>query len=185
MLTQAKLPATTRCLDWGDITTQRPTHILSVGKAALDLWHPFGLIQVGTHRGNVFTHHDTLGRHYLIMVIEHPGTLMQLSITGHQAKENMTRDLNAWSLILDGISPTNYKMKSCAGCVKSKRSPHPAGFWDPRLNNVGLCDDHWRRRARYRKKPAKKINPSKAEAQMAGQLEMMPGDGTRVRVPKG
>lgn len=160
--------------------------VLSVGKSALDTWHEFGLILVGANHGDVFRHRTTgtaagVAR---IMVLEHPGAMLQLKFDGRQARENYKRDLGLWRGVLEGGEVS--EPRACGGCLKSKGNwPRVAAYWVDELDGVGLCEDHWRRRARYRVKRAKKPNPSSREAQMAGQLEGFGFVGERAVVAKG
>jgi hypothetical protein len=144
------------------------TNILSVGKAALDLWHEYNLIAVGRHRGCLFTHTN-----HNIMVLEHPGTLMQLSMVGHQAKDNMAGDLLAWRMMLEGEVLPNRQMAECAVCRRKKDSLRREAYhWPVEVDGVGLCDDHKRRMGQLTRRPKKRLNPSSAAAQIAGQEEL-------------
>lgn len=155
-------------------------YVLSVGKAALDLWHEYGLIQVGAHHGCTFQHD---GR--IIMVLLHPGTLLQQTLVGHEAKGQMMTDLLTWGRVLDGQDGDQLpRMSTCAPCLKGKdKRQRRAEFWEPRLDYVGLCDDHWRKRAQIGKKAKPRVEKSSKAAQIPGQGEMIP-DGRRVIVAK-
>lgn len=160
-------------------------HILSVGKAGLDAWHDFGLIKVGANHGDLFTHQTARGS-YTVMVLEHPGTLQQLSTVGHQARDNMKVDLLTWGLVLRGRQPHHPRL--CGGCLRAREPRHRAAVeWVVEMDGVGLCDDHYRRRAQYRRKVPRvaKKDVGKMESQIAGQMEAFPGDGTRLVVSKG
>ncbi len=168
------------------------THVLSVGRAALDTWHDFGLIQVGDHRGTTFeTRGRTDGRLYHIMVIEHPGTLMQQSFVGHTARDHMRDDLMHWRKVLEHrIVAGDLHGKWCVKCAVKRRSQghfpirREAVEWDARVDGVGLCEDHWRRRSqitRVERKP--RVHPSTRTGQISGQGEMVP-DGQHIMVAK-
>lgn len=163
-------------------------HVLSVGKAGLDVWHDFGLIKVGTNHGDLFTHRAVTGHTYTVMVLEHPGTLQQQSIVGHLARDNMVRDLDAWGRVLVGLADTmTLGPTLCGGCLKMREPKHrPAVEWVAELDGVGLCDDHYRRRASYRRKVPRvaRKDVGKMESQIVGQMEAFPGDGTRLVVSK-
>lgn len=163
--------------------------VLSVGKAGLEVWHDFGLVQVSANHGDVFTHRAASGRTYTIMQLLHPGAMQQMSITHHSAREDMVRDLERWRMVLGGAGGHGFFPPMCGGCQKSKRTIRvmPAEHWVPELDGVGLCDDHYRRRSQYRRKEPRVSakGKSKMEHQVPGQLEMLPGDGTQVRVSKG
>lgn len=171
----------------------QPRHILSVGKAALDIWHDFGLIQVGANHGDVFVHRRMDGRHFFIMVLEHPGAMDQLSAFGkYSAREDMVRDLTRWRLVLESVASGKvgthgWHPGTCGGCLKRRGGiPRPAEHWVDEMDGVGLCEDHYRRRGRYNRK--RKVVPvkdrGKIEHQIEGQREMFGGDGTRVMVDK-
>lgn len=164
-------------------------HVLSVGREAVKVWHDFGLIRIGANHGDVFTHrHPVTAQSYTIMVLEHPGTLQQLSIVGHQARDNMTTDLRRWRMILDDLIDADvFTAEWCGGCLKMRDPKHrPAEHWVEELDGVGLCEDHYRKRSNYRRKsrtvPVK--DRGKMEHQIAGQREMFGGDGTKVMVTK-
>lgn len=182
MLERAGLESPRVMESWREVDAR---YVLSVGKAAVDLWHEFGLIQVGAHHGYLFDHRASNGKSYDIMVVQHPGTLMQMSLVGHQAKDDMTSDLRAWSRVLEGvIAPSQLAMPNCAVCLRGKdKRRRTAEFWEPRLDGVGLCDDHWRKRAQISRRPKKRIEKSSREAQIKGQGEMVP-DGRHVMVAK-
>lgn len=173
---------------WEDARAATDTdgYILSVGKAALDLWHQWGLIQVGMQRGQVFTHDDRF-----VMVVQHPGTLMQQSWTGRDGKHHMKCDLQRLKIgVVRGDVVHQEHMHLCGRCQNTRvkggggRS-RPATRWVAELDDAGLCEEHYRTRGKIKSKWVKKrVDKSKAEAQIVGQLEGMPGDGTRVMVPK-
>ncbi len=167
-------------------------HVLSVGKAALDIWHHYGLVQVGAHHGTMFTHRDPRGFRYEVMVLQHPGTALQRTLPGFEAKQQMVVDLERWRLVLEGrVSADRLRMEGCARClatrVKAGFTPprRRAEFWVEELDAVGLCDDHWRTRGRIVRKDRVKVerNKSKREAQIAGQGEMI-ADGQHIMVSK-
>jgi hypothetical protein len=174
-----------------DLSTA-PTHVLSVGKSALDVWHDFGLVQVGVNHGDVFTHRSpTTGRTHKIMVVEHPGNMAQTRMEFGAgkvltAREDMVRDLGRWGFVLRGKG--TFHPDVCGGCLKSTKSKlhRSAVYWLDELDGVGLCEDHYRARANYRRKrvvvPVK--DRGKTEHQIPGQMEMLPGDGTKVMVAK-
>jgi hypothetical protein len=180
-----------------DTLAECPTrHVLSVGKSGLDTWHDFGLIQVGAHHGNVFSHWTpptatSSAGHRVIMVVHHPGTLMQLTITGYEAKDQMGFDLMRWRGLLDGrVAREACRQTTCGKCLsrRGKGGPvhRPAEHWVVELDGCGLCEDCYRTRGKIvRREKKKRVNPSSREAQIQGQLEMLPGDGTRVVVAKG
>lgn len=183
--TSVHLPVTSPPADSLDQCHTR--HILSVGKDGLDAWHDFGLIRVGANHGDLFTHRAANGRTYRVMVVEHPGAMQQLSFGGHTARDNMVADLRRWRMVLDGAPSSGYYPAMCGGCLKMREPKHrPAEHWVEELDGVGLCDDHWRKRAQYRRKRAtvKVKDRGKMENQIPGQMEMLPGDGTKVRVSK-
>lgn len=163
------------------------THVLSVGKAGLDVWHDFGLIQVGANHGDTFTHRARNGRRHVIMVVEHPSAMRQLSAFGkYSAREDMVKDLTRWHRKL--TAGTDLRPGNCGGCMKSRDSRvRSAEWWVEELDGVGLCDDHYRKRGKYQRK--NKVVPvkdrGKIEHQITGQREMFGGDGTRVMVDKG
>ena len=186
-----KAGMTTAGLDFADTLAACPTrHVLSVGKAALDTWHEFGLIQVGAHHGNVFSHWTPGLGHRVIMVIHHPGTLMQLTITGYEAKDQMGFDLMRWRGVLDGRGGIEAcRQGSCGRCGgrRGKGWPQhrPAEHWVAELDGCGLCEDCYRGRSKIvKKKRGKRVEPSSREGQIEGQLEMLPGSGERVMVSK-
>lgn len=189
MLRKAGLSEQVAITEMGDV---RARHVLSVGRAATDLWHEFGLVQVGAHHGCVFTHwHPPIG-HLVIMQVHHPGTLLQLSIEGHEAKDAMMRNLNAWRMMLEGkLRADDLRMADCAKCAVKRRSKghfpikRKAVEWDVRVDAVGLCEDCWRGRAKIvKKEKVKKVKPGTREAQMEGQGEMFV-DGKTARVVVG
>lgn len=157
--------------------------VLSIGKDGVDAWHEYGLIQVGTHHGLVFTKFHANGKRYTIMPIQHPGTLMQKSLIGWQARDDMVADLHAFANLVAGRMSTP-KMQWCAACGKGRPArQRSAEFWVTELDGVGLCDDHYRRRAKFTKKPKPRVEKSSKAAQIPGQGEMVP-DGQRVMVAK-
>lgn len=166
-------------------------HVLSVGRDALNLWHDFGLIRIGANHGDVFTHHPpppAVGPARVVMVVEHPGTLQQLSFVGHQARDDMVADLRRWRMVLAGeLSVDACSAQWCGGCLKMREPRHrDATYWVEELDGVGLCDGHWRKRAQYRRRVARvaKKDAGKMEHQIPGQAEWFPGDGTRLIVSK-
>lgn len=176
-------------MTWGQVQARGHKFVLSVGKGAVDLWHEYGLILVGHHHGCIFQHRDARGEMYIIMVVEHPGTLMQLSMGGHEAKDAMGRDLAVWKKVVErgGLEWAGYVMMTCAPCRKRKESiVRAAEHHEERLDMVGLCDDHFRKRASIRKKPVKRVEKSSREGQMPGQLEgfVKMGDAMKVMVEK-
>lgn len=162
-------------------------NILSIGKAGLDVWHDFGIIGVGAHHGNVFRHWSASQRaHVRIMVLHHPGSLMQLTFAGHEAKDQMAFDLARWRGVLEG-RVEDLRQQTCGRCAtrRGKTGPtrRPAEHWVMELDDCGLCEDCYRARGKITRKKAKRTEPSKAEAQIAGQLEMIP-DGQHVMLAK-
>lgn len=185
------------CETWEDVqmtrrvlNTRDARFVLSVGRHGLDQWHQWGLIQVGHQHGNMFEHRDALGNKFTIMVIEHPGTLMQRSFIGHEAKASMKRDLTVWTQLLDGYA-VDAAMGVCGRCQSTRVKGgggrmRLAEHWPETLDGAGLCSEHYRTRARIKSKWVhKRVDKSSRAAQIAGQLEGMPGDGTRVMVSKG
>lgn len=167
-----------------DLTTCLPL-VLSIGKDGVDAWHEFGLVQVGAHHGLVFTKFHANGKRYTIMPIQHPGTLMQRSMVGWQARDDMVADLNAFRAIIDNPLASRVGMRYCAACVKGRPArQRPAEFYVTELDGVGLCDDHYRRRAKFTRRPTPRIEKSSRAAQLPGQGEMIP-DGQHVIVAKG
>lgn len=160
--------------------------VLSVGKAGLDGWHQYGLVHVGANHGETYTHRARDGRKHTIMVVQHPGAMAQLSMTKHSAREDMVRDLTRWRDVVDSNGRTTYGPVMCGGCQKSRRVTRvmPGVHVAEELDGVMLCEDHWRRRAQYKVKEArmKAKDKGKMEHQIPGQGEMLPGDGTQVRV---
>lgn len=183
-----KANITTAGLDFCDALEDCPTrHVLSVGKAALDTWHEFGLVQIGAHHGTTFRHWTPGMGHRVVMVLHHPSTLMQLSIVGYEAKDQMAFDLMRWRNVLGGVVRADaLRQTTCGRCGGRRRDPvrRPAEHWVDELDGCGLCEDCYRGRSKITRKVKKKPNRSKAEAQIAGQLEMLPGDGARVMVSK-
>lgn len=172
---------------WDDTT--RGDLVVSIGKAALDLWHQWGLVQVGNQRGEVFQRD---GR--TIIVMEHPGAAMQMSFGGASARGAMQQHLATVRAFLD--DPERLfevaAMSMCGGCQRTRVKggggrARPATHWVAELDGAGLCDEHWRKRGNIKSRWAKKarVDPSKREAQVKGQGEMWAGDGTRVTVMKG
>lgn len=168
-------------------STGHPRNVLSVGRAGLDAWHDFGLIGVGANHGDVFTHRAPVGgRSYTIMVVEHPGAMAQLSMTKHSAREDMVRDLTRWRDMLIGGWGQKYPSLVCGGCLKRRGGiVRPAEHWADELDGVGLCEDHYRRRANYTRKrrTVKVADRGKPEHQIPGQGEMF-ADGQKVMVSK-
>lgn len=171
---------------WED--TARGDLVVSVGKAALDLWHQWGLIQVGHQHGQVFTRD---GR--TIMVLEHPGSAMQLGFVGRSAKDNMKADLARFRSLTQQAPYWRelMQMTMCGGCQRTRMKggggmARWAAHWPEELDGAGLCEEHYRKRGNIKsrwKKP--RVDRSKREAQMPGQGEMWAGDGTRATVMKG
>jgi hypothetical protein len=168
-------------------------YVLSVGKAALDIWHDFGLIQVGANHGDVFTTRRSTGT-CVVMVVKHPGEMAQMQFSvhkAHSAREDMVRDLTRWRLLLEGSEAAGghdhgFHSPICGGCMKLRDSRvRAAEFWVDELDRVGLCDDHYRRRGKYNRKrktvPVK--DRGKIEYQVPGQRQMF-ADGERVMVDK-
>lgn len=159
--------------------------VVSVGKAALDLWHQWGLIQVGSQSGQIFTHD---GR--TVMVLEHPGTMMQLGWVGNDAKRRAKGAMSRLAAVVAyGVEDVD-RMVVCGGCqrtrVKGGGGRHRvATHWPEELDGAGLCDEHWRKRGSIKSKWRKaRVDKSTREAQVPGQREMFAGDGTRVVVRK-
>ena len=169
ILRQAQLPDVTPLDDLAQLPTVHP-FILSFGKVALDEWHDFGLIHIGAHHGRMFTH-PIAGRTRGIMVLHHPATLMQLSFTGYQAKDDMRADLLAFRKVLEGR--LRVEDLRVTRCVKCKEGPRLVVGYEARLDGVGLCEDHWRKRAKFTKKAAPRPKPGTPEAQIPGQLAMI------------
>lgn len=159
--------------------------IVSAGKAALDQWHQWGLVQVGAQRGQTF-HHD--GRY--VMVIEHPGTLMQQSMMGHDARKVMRVDLAMLAHRLQSDLMNMAHMTLCGRCQRTRVKggggrTRIATRWVEELDDAGLCEECYRKRGTIKsrwKKP--RVNAGAREAQIKGQREMFAGDGTRVVVRK-
>lgn len=161
-------------------------HVLSVGKAALDVWHDFGLIQVGAHHGCMFRHWTPNIGHRAIMVLHHPGSAMQMSFGGYEARDQIQFDLARWRGVIGGqVDSRNLCQMTCGRCLGRRRNParRPAQHWVEELDGCGLCEDCYRARSKITRKTPKKPNRSKPEAQIAGQLEMI-ADGRRVLMPK-
>ncbi len=162
-------------------------HVLSVGKAALDTWHDYGLIGVVAHHGNLFRHWDSLIGHRVIMPVHHPAVVFQQRFGGWEVKDQMLFDLARWRGVVTG--ETGYeelKQQSCGRCATRRRNStrRPAEHWVAELDGCGLCEDCYRGRSKITKK-AKSVKPkpgSKA-AQLPGQLEMIP-DGRQILIPK-
>jgi hypothetical protein len=157
------------------------TIVASFGKTALTTWHDYGLILVGHQHGTMFRHRDTDHRHHNIMVLEHPGTLMQQSVDGYGSKAAMKEDLAALRMVLEGkLRPVDLKMSGCGKCQVTRvkgggRRMLPATMWAEELDGVGLCDMHWTKRGQIKSKKVKKrVNPSSREAQLQGQMGMFP-----------
>lgn len=190
MVTKAKMewPMDGLAMTWGQVQTRGHKFVLSVGKGAVDIWHDYNLILTGHHHGNIFRHRDARGELYTIMVVEHPGTLMQLSMAGYSAKEGMHADLLLWKGVVGGhVRAEDFLMATCGPCRRKKESViRRAEHHEARLDDVGLCDDHWRKRAQIKKKPVKRVEKSSREAQIAGQVEgfVKVGDMMKVMVPK-
>ena len=163
-------------------------YVLSAGKDALDIWHDFGLVQVKRNHGDLYTHRAVSGRTFHIMVVEHPGAMQQLRFNGMEARDNMLRDLARWRETLTDMRHGLLRARWCGGCAKMREPrDRPAEFWVEELDMAGLCDDHYRKRAQYRRKETRVRvkDRGKMEHQIDGQIEMLPGDGTRVMVSKG
>ncbi len=191
-LQAAGLPTPPPLHTWEQVDATPNSKILSVGKAALDLWHEYGLVRVGDHHGVTFQTRGrqgvgSRGRLYDVMVVEHPGTLMQQSFIGHSARDHMARDLMHWRKVLEGrLFARDLRGKWCVRCAGAKRVVYKreACEWDARVDGVGLCEDHWRSRAKIQRvERVKKVNRSSKEGQMKGQMEMVP-DGRHIMVTK-
>lgn len=165
-------------------------HVLSVGKAGLDAWHEYGIIGIGLHHGNLFRHWDSLIGHRIIMPIHHPALLLQTSFGGYEAKDQMLFDLARWRGVVEGeVAWDALRQMTCGKCGtrrgKGGSVSRPAEHWVAELDGCGLCEDCYRGRAKIGKKVrGKKPKPGTREAQMPGQMEMLPGDGTRIVVSK-
>ncbi len=172
--------------DW--TTTWPPSdntsYVLSVGKDALDQWHQWGLVQVGANHGSVFVH-DRVN----VMVIEHPGTLLQRSFAGHGARTTMRADLATFQHLLHGIE-VRADMKWCGVCQRTRVKGgggrrRLATYWVEELDGAGLCDEHYRRRGTIKSRWKKeKVKPGTREAQVKGQMEMYAGTGEKLVVRK-
>lgn len=164
--------------------------VLSAGKEALGIWHDFGLIRVHANQGSVFTHVDPVtARTHHLMVVEHPGAMAQMSLTRHDARADMRRNLMAWGWLIANLhrGATMPRSTLCGGCLKAREPrERPAEHWVAELDMVGLCEDHYRKRAQYRRKVKRvaRKDKGKMEHQIDGQMEMLPGDGTKVMVSK-
>lgn len=188
-LSSARLPLVTPT---DTLPTDDTRFVLSAGKDALDVWHDFGLIRVGANHGHVFSHvHPVSGRTYHIMVVEHPGAMAQTSLgIARDARERMKRDLMEWTHLLSNLSRGARMPRStvCGGCLKHKDVLHRRRVEHlvAELDMAGLCDDHYRKRAAYKRKVPRvaKKDAGKSEHQIAGQVEAFPGDGTRLVVSK-
>jgi len=156
--------------------------VVSVGKAGIAEWHRFGLVTVSGGHGRLFTHHDPAARYptLTIMQLQHPGTAMQMSLGGYDAKADIGHDLTRWRELIGHLGTKRFvalkkqmRMTSCAKCQASRKvTTRPATNWLVGADGVGLCDDHWRRRGQIRaKRPPTERNRSKPEAQVPGQLE--------------
>lgn len=181
---------TTTGLEITDTLASCPTrHILSVGKAGLDAWHEYNLIGIGAHHGSVFRHWDPAIGHRIIMVLHHPATLSQLSITGYEAKDQMAFDLARWRGVVSGqVNSEGLRQATCGRCAmrRGKAGPtrRPAEHWVLELDWCGLCEDCYRARGKIIKKSrGKKPKPGTREAQIAGQTEAFP-DGQHLMVSK-
>ena len=180
---------TTHDVEFGATLEDCPTrHVLSVGKAALDTWHEFNCIGITAHHGNVFQHWDggRLG-HRVIMVLHHPGALMQLSMGGYEAKDQMLFDLARWRGVVSGeVKAEVLRQGDCGRCMmkrgKGQRRVR-AEHWVEEVDRCGLCEDCYRGRGKITRRPKKRVNPSAREAQVEGQLEMIP-DGLHVILAK-
>lgn len=193
---------TTTGLEFADTLATCPTrHVLSVGRAALDTWHDYGLVQIGAHHGCVFRHWDPAIGHRVVMVLHHPATLLQLTIGGYEAKDQMAFDLVRWRGVVSGqVNTRDLAQKMCGACGGRRGSKtgggggsgpvrRPAEHWVDELDGCGLCDDHFRGRAKIIKKASAKsrgprAKPSTREAQIAGQTEAFP-DGQHLIITKG
>lgn len=171
-----------------DLSTVASRFVISAGKDALDSWHDFGLIRVGRNHGDLFTHRQpTTARTFHIMVVEHPGAMQQMRFDGMAARDNMLADLARLEHIMRDTAISLARSRLCGGCLRAKDArDRTAEFWVEELDMVGLCDDHYRRRAQYKRKVKRvaKKDAGKMEHQIEGQMEMLPGDGTRVMVSK-
>lgn len=178
-----------RCETWAEVREHAQDAddgvvVASFGRAALDLWHDYRLILVGNQHGCMFRHRDTDHLSYDIMVLEHPGTLMQLSMTGYTAKAAMRDDLLLLREVLEGrADPEHWRMSGCGKCQTRRVKGGgvkvmPAVEWVAGLDMVGLCDMHYMKRGQIKSKKVKKrVDPSSHAAQIDGQ-------GSLFSVPK-
>ena len=165
--------------------THHARYVVSVGKAGAEEWHRFGLVQVGVAHGSLFLHRHPTARYptLTIMQLQHPATAMQMSLDGHNAKEDIGVDLARWRELMECIGSKKFvdlkrrmRMTRCARCAASRNVVHKraATHWLEGADGIGLCDDHWRKRASIRVKSEKvERNKSRPEAQIAGQGELL------------
>jgi len=145
--------------------------VLSVGKAGLDAWHEWGLVQANRDHGKMFEHRDPLGYRFDIMQLQHPGLAMQRTLPGFTAKQDIGEDLNVWMGVLMGlVEPEHLRMGRCGRCKEPTRR---ATYWWDRVDGAGLCEDHWRGRGKIVKKERPRPKKGSVEAQIEGQMEMM------------
>lgn len=183
MLGQARLPLAPVIETWAEVVKLEAGArvVASFGKTALDQWHDYGLIRVGNQHGNMFRHATPSTRLvHDIMVLHHPGTLLQQSMAGYGAKGEMRRDLTELLNLLAGtVRPEDLRMPRCAKCQNARvkgggGKSIPAQHWPEEIDTVGLCEVHYNKRGQIRGKSTikKRVNPTSHAAQIEGQMSM-------------
>jgi hypothetical protein len=167
----AKLPAPVTVTD--QLTADLPKHLVSVGRSAVAIWHEFGLVRVEGNHGNLFTTHKPTGT-FMVMQLHHPGSAMQPTLHGRMdVRLAMRDDLVRFRELLEGRRPPGQFLPQwCAKCLCAREpKKRMANWWLEGADGIGLCDDHWRKRAVIRRKAKKKVNPGSVAGQVPGQLE--------------
>ena len=160
-------------MELSDARNPESALVLSVGKAGLDAWHEWGLVQANRDHGKMFEYRDALGYRFDIMQIQHPGLAMQRTLPGFTAKQDIGEDLNVWVGVLMGlVEPEHLRMTRCGRCKEGERW-RKAEYWWEGVDGAGLCEDHWRGRGRIVKKEKPRPKKGTVEAQIEGQMEMM------------
>lgn len=167
--------------DWDEVRAAGIGYVVSVGEQGLKAWHEYGLVRVNMH-GSTFVHVDGHGDRFCVMPLQHPGGVFQQTAWGFGVKEDMQKDLLLWRDVIEGrMDPQRLRGIMCVKCLTARvaKGKEPvrrrAEHWVDELDGVGLCDDHWRKRAQIVKKVRvkKRVDKSSVEAQIKGQGVMV------------
>lgn len=164
--------------DWDEVRAGGIGYVVSVGEQGLKAWHHWGLVKVNMH-GCVFEHRDDQGGEFAVMPLQHPGSCFQQTAWGYEVKEQMIEDLKLMATVVSGARQPWDGLANiwCAKCsaARVKKGVEPprrkAEWWVGELDGVGLCEDHYRKRASIKRTDAGKR--PKVKPEIEGQMGLL------------